>query len=185
MPRTQARVVCETDHQFACVGIIAAHQHVAVDLMCSILEMRGGNILKRRDYFHRCAEAALQRNYRRFPIGQLHFVHLRRRERYRYVDENFSAQPRGDAIGRGKLYRIRHREYYHCGLRRIGVACTAHTRFAAEQLIQFRGARQGFACLARTDHHVVARERPAIRKPVAFLAGAAEYADVHTTALSW
>ncbi len=38
---------------------------------------------------NRCAEPALQHDHRRLTIGQLHFVHLRRRERHCHVDENF------------------------------------------------------------------------------------------------
>ena len=92
MPCPQTCIMSELDYGLPCLGVVAADEHVALDLAVGILEMHCGNVLERRYQPHAAAKSALQRDYRGPAFGQLHAVHLGRNERHRDIHQDLARQ---------------------------------------------------------------------------------------------
>ena len=155
-------------------GIVTTHQHIAIDSVVFILQVHGGDVLKRGDHFYGFTQRALQRHHGRLAVGQLHPIDLWRHQGHGDIHEDFARERITYIKRRGLLRRIGHREDDDVRVRRgVPIGCALHGGFAIEQGVEFPRTRQGLDCIPRAQHHRVALQCPAKREATAFFAGAA------------
>ena len=176
--RAHAGVLRQRDDLRAGVAVVAAHQHVAVDGMAELGQKFRRDVLERRHDAHARAQHCLRLEHGRATVGQLHAADLRRHERHRDVDQDFSGERDLHLFERRKLRRIRHRQHHDfaapCRREIVGALGALH----ADAGVDRSGGLLRALARARADDDVMAGVGPAQRQAGAFLAGAAEHGDL-------
>src|SRR5690606_15005318 len=153
------------------LGVVRAHQHVAIDRRGEIEQAVSRYVLEGGDDAHLFTEGRLKRLHAGLSVGQLHDADLRRYQRHRHVDEDLAAKVLLDLSRRRLLRRVRDGQDNDLRGAGGGRQVAAFDQRARQALVQVGRLLRRTRGIPGADEDAVPRVREPQRDAAAFLAG--------------
>ena len=179
LERALDMLAAELGHQVLGLGVAAAEQQIALDVVIARLELVGGDVMEAGHDPGVGAEKLLRLLGRRALRGRREQPAAPECQWHHRADHDLPAARLAD-VGQGARQPVgRDREHHELGLgdgvhvRHATHAGAGHSRG------ELGGATARALCISRPDHHLVSRHRPPGAEPRTFFAGAADDSDPH------